>query len=555
VSLLLLMVSAGAPPTVPSNASLYLKIAAPFSEVQPLDVLSQFVTQAPTLRGTVEHLRAAARDPRVKTLVILPQAEGALWGQLQEVRGALVEFRQSGKPITAYLEYGGAQEYYLASAADRIVMMPAGQLDLSGLATYELFFRGALDKLGVYPDLLRIGDYKTAANTFTERGFTAAHREMSRALNHDWYEQLVRAIAEGRKRPEADVRKVIDAGPFLAEDAMQAGLVDALSYEDQLGAAPPVQGTRRIDGETYLKATMPPASSGGGRVALLYAVGTITSGKSSFDMPGGQVLGSETFNEWVRKVRVDPSIRAIVVRIDSPGGSAIATEAIWRELMLARDAKPVIVSMGDVAASGGYYMAMPAHVIVAQPGTITGSIGVVAGKFVLKGTFDKLGVGTDAVSDGRLAEMNSPFRPFSKDERTRMEEQIRTTYELFLKRVADGRHQTRAKVDQVAQGRVWTGHQARELNLVDELGGLDTAIQIAKREAKLDPKRDVELVVYPLKRSLYEFVASPFGSSMDLVRMLSRGQDARLIDSAVSRLRLFHRGEMLAVLPDIFFWN
>jgi protease-4 len=542
------------PPSVPSNASLYLPIEGPFSELEPNDVISQFVRRPPTLRQTVGAIRKAKLDARVKALVITPQAAGALWGQLQEVRAALEDFKTSGKPVTAYLEYGGAQEYYLATAADRIVMMPAGQLDLAGLAMYELFFRGTLDKIGVYPDLLHIGEYKTASNNFTEKTFTPAHRQMYESLNRDWYEELVRAIAAGRKRPDADVRRLLDEGPFLAEGALKAGLVDALGYEDQLDDAAPLAGTRRIDGETYARVPRPIGERvSGARIALLYAVGMITSGKSSFDGAGANVVGSETFVQWVRKVRVDPSVRAIVVRVDSPGGSAIASEVIWRELMLARDIKPLIVSMGDVAASGGYYIALPAQTIVAQPGTITGSIGVVTGKFVLKGTLDKLGVGAEGVSQGRFAEIYSPLRPFTAAERARIEEQMQSTYDLFLSRVAEGRHQPAARIDPVAQGRVWTGRQAREHGLVDELGGLDRALQIAKERARLDVKKEVDLVVYPPRRSLYDLVANPFGTSVTSgLDLFLRRQDARVIESALTTLGLFRRGEPLALMPNVF---
>lgn len=563
-ALLVLALVAGAPPSVPANASLYLRIQAPFSEIEPLNVLSPLVAQPPTLRDTLAAIRKAKRDSHIKTLVIEPAAQGALWAQLQDVRAALEDFRSSGKPLTAYLESGGAGAYYLASAATRIVMMPAGQLDLSGLATYELFFRGTLDKIGVYPDLLHIGDYKTASNTFTEKGYTAAHKEMSQSLNHDWYEQLVSAIAAGRKRSDADVRRLIDGGPYLANEAKTAGLVDALGYEDQIDDAAPVLGTHEIDGDAYARVSVPaPSPAPGARIALLYAVGTIASGRSAFDTPGGLVLGSDTFVQWIRKVRVDPTIRAIVVRIDSPGGSAIASDVIWRELGLARTVKPVVVSMGDVAASGGYYIALPADSIVAEPGTITGSIGVVTGKFVLKGTLDKLGVGTGSVSDGKFAEIYSPFRPFSDAERARVEAQLHSTYELFLSRVAAGRHSTPGKIDQIAQGRVWTGRQAHDLGLVDELGGLDTAIKIAARRAKLDPSRPVRLVVYPPKRSLFDLLTNPIGSSVEAgldlfvrrpaVRMMPPAwSSANLVQSALSTLSLFRRGEPLAIMPNVF---
>jgi protease-4 len=515
------------------------------------------VSRRPTLAQTIEAIRKAKRDTHIKTLVITPSASGALWAQLQEVRAALEDFKQSGKSITAYLEFGGAQEYYIASVADRVVLMPAGQLDLTGLATYELFFRGALDKLGVVPDLLHIGDYKTAANTFTERSFTKAHLEMSRSLNRDWFDNLVSAIAASRKKSVEEVRKIIDSGPFLPEAALHAGLVDKIAYEDQLDDEGPVQGTRKLDADTYAQVFVAgDATTVGSKIALLYAVGTIASGKSALDGSGG-VVGSETFVEWLRKVRVDSTVRAIVIRIDSPGGSAIASEVIWRELMLTRDMKPLIVSMGDVAASGGYYIAVPAHAIVAQPGTLTGSIGVVTGKFALGGTMDKIGVGTGVVSDGRYADIYSPFRPFSADERGRVEEQLQATYELFLSRVAEGRKTTKEKIDAVAQGRVWTGRQALERGLVDELGGLDRAIRLAKERAKLDVSKDVELLIYPQKPSIYDIFAHSFGGVTEgrlstASQVTGQLSQAKAIESMATMLRRFRRGEALMLMPNVF---
>lgn len=538
--------------TVPSNATLFLRISAPFPEIESVSLFSPLLEPQPTLRTVIQTIERAKTDPRVRGLVVIPQTTGAMWAQLQELHAALTDFRTSGKSLVVFFEYGGAGEYYLASAAERVLMMPAGSLDLSGLATYEIFFRGALDKIGVYPDMLHIGDYKTAANTFTERGYTPAHREMSQSLNRDMYDQLIRAIATGRNRSEDEVRRALDEGPFLADEAKAAGLVDDIVYDDQIDDAPPVQGTRRFDGDDYVRS----ASSGGtgSKVALLYAVGTIASGTSSFDSPGGAVIGSDTFVEWIRKVRADSSIRAIVIRIDSPGGSAIASEVIWRELMLTRAVKPVIVSMGDLAASGGYYMAVPAHAIVAQPGTLTGSIGVVTGKFVVQGTLDKLGIGTGSVSDGQNAEIYSPFRTFSPAERAKVEEQMLATYDLFVRRVAEGRKSTPKDIDAIAQGRVWTGRQARELGLVDELGGLDRAIELAKEHAKFAADERVSVVVYPPKRSFYDLVSNPLGVGMGAtLGLMAPRTEFRVIDEVASRLRLFRRGESLMLMPNVFF--
>jgi len=306
--------------------------------------------------------------------------------KVQEVRDAILEFKQSDKPIIGYLEYGGEQEFYLASACDKVYLMPTSTLDLTGMATYELFFRGTLDKIGAHPDLLHIGDYKTAANTFTEKTYTPAHREMAESLNRDLYGQLVAGLAQARQKSDADMRALIDHGPFVADDALAAGLVDGLAYEDEVDAKAGLGGDteRRVDFKTYRRVSAASAGLGGGpRLAVIYIDGTIASGASAADSPSGAIAGSDTIGRYLRRARDDRSIRAIVLRIDSPGGSAIASDVIWRDVQLARASKPVVASMSDVAASGGYYVAMPAHAIVAEPGTLTGSIGVVMGKFAL----------------------------------------------------------------------------------------------------------------------------------------------------------------------------
>jgi protease IV len=559
VGMTLIFFAARGGPQVKDNATLFLQIDPDLSEIEPGGVVGQFLGTQPTVRSMVDSLRKAAVDRRIKNVVIMPRGGGALWGKVQEMRDAILEFRKSGKPIIAYLEYGAEQEFYLASACDKVFLMPAASLDLRGLATYELFLRGALDKIGAYPDLMHIGDYKTAANTFTETGFTPAHREMAESLNRDLYSQLLRGIGDGRKKSEDEVRALIDHGPYLARDAVAAGLVDDVAYEDELDDKSDFGGaTHRIDGSNYRSVSN--VSLGldrGPKIAVLYIVGVIASGSSSYDSPSGAVTGSDTVIEWLRKVRADNAVRAIVLRIDSPGGSAVASDVIWREIMLTRTVKPVVASMGDVAASGGYYVAMPANVIVAQPGTLTGSIGVVVGKFALGGTMDKLGVGIAGVESGRYAGMLSPVRPYSREERARVMEQMQATYDTFVEKVADARASTPEKIDAIAQGRVWTGRQARDLGLVDELGGLWDAIAIAKQRAKIDPGRHVELDVYPPRRSFYELMANPFGSA-SMVRAagplgaLFADPRAKAIESVATRLNLFRSGEPLTLMPNVF---
>lgn len=535
-------------PGVETNSTLYLRLEAPMSETGTSSVLSPFLPDRPTLRDMVATLRRARTDQRVKSVVIIPVGGGALWGQLQELRSAVVELRTSGKPVTAYLESGGAQDYYLASAANRILLMPGGTLDVSGVATYELFFRGTLDKLGVVPDLLHIGDYKTYSNTFNEKTMTPAHREMNASLNRETYDELVRAIAEGRSQSEADVRKALDGGPYLGPGAVAAKLVDALAYEDQIDDTAPVAGTHRLTGVDYgIHGDDPPFRAP--KIALLYAVGEIASGPSVVQ-PTGAVLGSDTFVQWIRSARADTSVRAIVIRIDSPGGSAVASEVIWRELMLTRDVKPLIVSMGDVAASGGYYIAAPAHAIVAQPGTLTGSIGVVTGKFVVAGALEKLGIGTGVVTDGAMADMNSPFREFTAAERAKVESQMHATYTDFVAKVAESRHSTPQKIDAIAQGRVWTGRQAKELGLVDALGGLNDAIALAKTRAKIDASTNVSLMIYPSRRGLLDVFANPLGAaSADSTASLSVLTRA---SAMLAQLRRYRPGEPLMLMPNVF---
>ena len=556
IGLLLLASAVGREPDVASNSTLVLRIGGDLSEMEPGGVLGQFIEAAPTVRGVVEMIRKAKTDRRISSLVIKPAGAGALWGKVQEVRDAVADFRRSGKPAIAYLEFGGEQEFYLASACDKVFLMPTASLDLTGMASYELFLRGMLDKIGAYPDALHIGEYKTASNTLTEHTYTPAHREMAESLNTDLYQQLVRGIADGRHKSEAEVKSLIDHGPFLPEEALKAGLIDDLAYEDELDDKVKL-GTGKIkytDMNEYRQVS--PTSLGlnrGPKIAVLYAAGIIASGKSNYDSPSGNVVGSETLVDYLRKARADSAIRAIVLRIDSPGGSAIASDVIWREVMLTKNQKPVIASMSDVAASGGYYIAMPAHAIVAEPSTLTGSIGVVITKFVIDGTLKKLGLNMEGVSQGKYAQMYSPVRPFSPEERARVAENMQATYDTFVEKAAQGRNTTPEKIDAIAQGRVWTGRQAKQLGLVDELGGLDRAVAIAKQRAKIPQDSEVELVIYPPKKSFYEIFRDPFGTdrTSTLTSLLGIG-NPRVMQALAAPLQVFRRGEPLALMPNVF---
>lgn len=543
-------------PSVASNAVLMLRVPGGLSERQANPLLTSLVGDGPTVQSVVNSLRKATVDPRIRGVILMPSGPQLLWGKAQEIRDAVLDYKASGKPIVAFLEYGGTQEYYLASAADKVFLTPVSPLDLVGVASYEMFVRGALDKIGAYPDMLHAGDFKTASNFYTETTFTPEHREMAESLNRDLYEQIIDGIADGRDLGKSEVRRLVDEGPFLPADAVEAGLVDGLIYADELKRQDPFDEVdwREIADRDYRQISLESVGlNQGRRIALIYAVGTITSGGGGVDLLGGEVLGSDTLVQAIRAARTDDSVLAIVLRIDSPGGSAVASDVIWREVMLAKADKPVIASMSDLAASGGYYIAMAADTIVAQPATLTGSIGVVAGKITTGGTYEKVGITIESVTSGRFAGMYSPVTPFSDDERAKMQEHIDAIYEQFLTKAAAGRGTTRDAIHAVAQGRVWTGRQAKERGLVDELGGLGRAIALAKERVGIDADVEVELVIYPRPKSLFELLRGGFTVAQVAAQLgWFPFPPARALGVATAPLRLFRTGEPLALMPGVF---
>lgn len=543
-------------PAVPEGSVLWLRLPAALAERQPDDLFSQLGGPSTTLASVVGTLRMAAADDRIRAVVLAPSPQPLQWGMAQELRDAVAAFRESGKRIVAYLEYGGSQAYYLAAACDEVFLAPTSTLDLVGVAWYELFARDALDKIGAYPDMLHAGEFKTAANIYTEQTFTPEHREMTEALTHDFFDQLALGVARGRRMLIGDMRALIDDGPFLPGDALARGLVDGLLYEDELleRLAEGDEPVERLSLADYRR--VDPASLGlgdGPRLAVVHVVGAIVHGESA-----GGTAGAATLMKAVRAAREDEDIEAIVVRINSPGGGAIASDLIWREIVLAGEEKPVVASMSDLAASGGYYVAMPADVIVAQPGTLTGSIGVVGGKLALGGAFDKLGVAVEEVSAGRMAGINSPVDPYSDAGRERVQQIIDAFYEEFLARAAEGRGMTRDAVHAVGQGRVWTGRQAHDLGLVDELGGMDAAVAAAKRLAGIEADREVTLVQYPRPRTFFETLSEGLeiraGASL-LDAALPGWRLAAGAGAATAPLRLFRPGEPLALMPYVYRWE
>jgi protease-4 len=552
-------------PRVPEHATLILRVGGTLVETPPADVFGQVTggARSQTLRSYVEALHHAKTDSRISSVLLVPtHLDLPYWAKVQELRDAVIDFRKSGKRVNAYLEDAGDREYYLSTASDRIFMVPSAQLDVKGIASYEMFLRGTLDKIGAKADFEHIAEYKTAPNQLTEHTFTAAHREMSESLNRDMYEQLVRGIAEGRKKRVEDIRALIDEGPFLPEAAVRAGLVDKLAYEDQLDDLGALNRNATVEGEDYARARYRPRGMNrAARIAVIYISGVITGGDSGFDPLNGEVAGSKVLIAAIRAARSDASVRAIVLRIDSPGGSSTASDVIWRELVVTRDQKPgrpLVASMSDLAASGGYYVAVAAPTIVAQPATLTGSIGIFGGKMVTGGSYGKLGANIEALSIGRNAEMESPIRPFNDGERAKLREELQVFYGQFVAKVAASRKMPVERVEGLARGRVWTGLQAKANGLVDTLGGLDDAITIAKKRAGIAADAEVEVVNYPPRKSLFELLAeqlSGSGGQQDMemeariVSGLAGAGEAHAIGMLTAPMRLFRRGEPLALMP------
>ncbi|MHB8054669.1 MAG: signal peptide peptidase SppA [Candidatus Aminicenantales bacterium] len=495
-------------PSIPSSSYLRVDLSGEIVDYASVNFWASFLSprSALSVHDIWTSLRKAKIDRRIEGVFLKIGLLDCGWAKCAEIRDALIDFRGSGKKVVAYLEElpEGDKEYYLATGCDRIVLHPLGWLGVNGLGGPVAFFKKGLDKLGIRAEFEHVEEYKTAYNQFTETGFTAAHREMNTSLLQNRFEDFIAAIAETRKKTPEEVRALIDRAFFQGEEAKEAGLVDEVLYEDQAVALWTKDGRPAKALPLSVYERLDPATLGlntGRRIALIYGQGMIHSGSSM-----GQTMGSDTVAGWFRAAREDSSIKAVVFRVDSPGGSAVASDAIWREVELTRKKKPVVVSMSDVAGSGGYWISMSADRIIAQPQTLTGSIGVIAGKFDISGLAAKLGVTTDKITFGKNADIFSPFRPMSDEDRALFKKQIRWIYGRFTAQAAEGRKMTPEAVDKIGRGRVWTGRQAKDLGLVDDLGGLPKAIGAAKALAGIGPGEEVRLVVWPKQTTFFESI-------------------------------------------------
>ncbi len=501
------------PPQIADNSVLVLRLEGDIPEKPPLELPAFLGAGGPglTVANVWMTLQKAAADSHIKAIVLEPEGLSVGWARLEEIRADLEEFRRSGKPVYAFLRAPLTRDYYVALAADRIYLGPQEPLMLKGLRAELMYFGKTLDKLGVSVDVEHAGKYKDYGDQFTRSDMSPETREVMTSLVDDLYENLVARIAEGRKKSLEEVRAIIDRGPFTADQARQAGLVDELRFEDQvwgelkdrLRSGEP----KKVPVDQYLKVPMEAVGlQGKSRIALVIGEGEIVRGGAGDDASLGNSLTSYGFDKLLRQVANDSLIKGVVVRIDSPGGEQVASDEIWRQMNLLSQKKPLVFSMSDLAASGGYYIAMTGDPVVAYPETLTGSIGVVFGKPNLHGLYDKLGITKDAVQRGKHAGIDSDYKSLTPDERRILRDGVDESYKDFVAKVADARRRGFNDIEPLAQGRVWLGSQAQARGLVDELGGLDSAIEMVKKKAHIPAAEKVSLVMYPPRRSVLDLI-------------------------------------------------
>ncbi len=539
---------------VPEKAILEINLEKELVETVPDDpVAKALLRNQPSVRDIVEALDRGAADERVAGLVAHLGAAPQGMAQVQEIRDAVQRFRAKKKFAIAYSEtfgeFGnGGRAYYLATAFDEVWLQPSGDVNLAGVMLEPMFLRGAFDKLGLRFRGGQRYEYKNAFNTYVEKKFTPAHREAMESIVKSWHSQMVRGIAAARKLPEAEVRALVDRGPFLGQEAVDAKLVDRLAYRDELmeeAKKRAGEGAERLALAKYLERAGRPHDDGS-TIALIYGVGGVARGKSGYAaLSGDMTMGSDSVAAAFRAALDDKDVKAILFRVDSPGGSYVASDTIWREVERARKAgKPVIVTMGDLAGSGGYFVAMSADKIVAQPGTITGSIGVLGGKFITPEFWDKLGISWDEVHEGANATMWTGTHDYSPAEWKRFEGLLDRIYEDFTSKVASGRKLSKEDVLKIAKGRIYTGEDAKAIGLVDELGGFDTALRLAKQAAKIPESEEVKLRTYPRPKTLAETLLAFGKRDEDAVSTESAATEAAL--RALESLQpLVRRMEML----------
>jgi protease-4 len=523
IGLAIMMVAIiGSKGKVPSKTILEAHLERSFLEDAPDTPTARFMLgERFTLRDVVDSLDRGANDDRVVGMVAKIGAAPMGMAQVQEIRDAVQRFRAHKKFAVAYAEtfgeFGpGNGAYYLATAFDQIYLQPSGDVGLTGIIMETPFIKGTLSKLGVSFHGDHRYEYKNALNFYTETKYTGPHKEAMTAILNSWFNQMKDGICQARQIEPEKFQAVVDAGPYLGQEAVTAKLVDGVAYRDEVYGKVKSRagdGAQLLYLEKYLDRAGRPHERGK-TIALVFGVGGVTRGKSDYDpVQGSQNMGSDTVASAIHAAAADSNVKAILFRVDSPGGSYVASDTIWREVVRARQAgKPVIVSMGNLAGSGGYFVAMAADKIVAQPGTITASIGVLGGKMLTSGLWDKVGLSWDEVHQGASATMFTGTHDYTPAEWGRFQAWLDRVYVDFTGKVADGRKLPREKVLEIAKGRIWSGQDAKNLGLVDELGGYDTALKLAKKAAGIPDSDDVKVVVYPRPKTLFESLVQRRGA-------------------------------------------
>lgn len=508
------------PVTVADNSVLVLRLDGEIPEKPPVDYsgIPFIQSKVPvTVENVWSSLRKAAVDPHIKAVLLEPDGPSIGWGKMQEIKADLDQFKKSGKPIYAYLKSPNLRDYYLVSGASKIYIEPESLLDLKGMRFELMYFKRTLDKVGVQVDVEHAGKYKDFGDMFTRTNASPETKEVLNSVIDGLYGNLLDVIAAGRGKTTDQIRETINSGPFLSVEAASNGLVDGVKFEDEvlpeMKTALKSGDLKRVQVKDYVRVATPAAILGKQRIALVVGEGDISRGSpDSNNTDGGiEAIG---FNKLLRQVQDDSSIKGVIVRVNSPGGEVAASDEIWRAMNVLSKKKPMVISMSDDAASGGYYMVMTGDPIVSYSGTLTGSIGVVFGKPNAHGLYDKLGVDKELISRGRFAEIDSDYLPLSPEGRAKLREGIDADYRAFVTKVADARKRTFNEIEPLAQGRVWLGGQAKQNGLVDELGGLDRAIELVKQKAKIAAGENITLVTYPAKRTLYELLFSDRSESI-----------------------------------------
>lgn len=552
---------------VPADMVLTLELNRQLLEGPASDPLSGlFGDQALSVPEIVSALKRAATDDRVKGLTLNLGGGGPRIAQVQEIRGAISKLRESGKFVQTYAQHfagRGISAYYLAAASDEIWLQTTSELHATGISVATPFVKETLRKIGVVPQFGRRHEYKTAANSFSHDDFTRPHRESIENLLRSTFDAVAIDIARDRNMEVQQFKDIVDIGPLSAEDALSKGLVDRLGYKDEFEAAlkeKTGKDTRFLTVKNYLKHV------GGGydtgdTIAVIYGAGAIVSGKSEDRgraFSRGSTMGSDTIAHAIQNAAKDSDVKAIVFRISSPGGSYLASDQIWRAVIKAREAgKPVVASMGSVAASGGYFVAMAADRILALPGTITGSIGVMGGKMVTAGLLEKLGVRVGEISVGEYALLQSSQREYTPEQWRWVNASLDRVYDDFVGKVAQARSMTAEQIDLVARGRIWSGKSAHEIGLVDELGGFSAAIDSAKILAGISPSAPVKLKQFPPAKSfperLLELMHNLDNVEEVAVHLNSIVEWTQALDtfSAVSQLEAASGPSVALVMPPI----